>query len=80
MSYNRRKIKILRWLNMIMWEVKEALKELLEENKETIIITDTETCYAEDVAFQLEQLFKSLKRDYKITKIEPTSFEVTLYN
>jgi hypothetical protein len=40
---------------MILWEVKEALKKLLDENNETIYITDTESCFAEDVISHLLQ-------------------------
>lgn len=49
---------------MVLWEVKEALNYLLDENQEIIIIKDTLEVFAEDVVFNLELLFKSLKSDY----------------
>jgi hypothetical protein len=65
---------------LILWEVKEALKKLLEENNETIYISDTDSCYAEDVVFQLEHMFHSLKCDFKIVRVSQNTFEVNLSN
>jgi phosphoribosyl-ATP pyrophosphohydrolase len=65
---------------MVLWELKEILKKLLEENQETIIVSDTKEVFAEDVIYEVERLFKSLKCDFKIEKILDGEYKVTLYN
>ncbi|SED14335.1 hypothetical protein SAMN05443246_5888 [Paenibacillus sp. GP183] len=64
---------------MILWELKEILKKLLEENEETIIVTNTSEVFAEDVIHHIDHLFKSLKCDYKIEKVVDGQYKVTLF-
>lgn len=65
---------------MILWEIKETLKKLLEEKQEKIHITDSDSYFAEDIVHELGNLFQSLKCDYRITRVSQNSFEVVLFN
>ncbi|SED06942.1 hypothetical protein SAMN05443246_5572 [Paenibacillus sp. GP183] len=64
---------------MILSEINAALTYLLNDNNESIIITDNDSVYAADVIFYLSQLFSSLKCDYRVHKITDQSYEVVLY-